>query len=184
MIRLRTSPGSSSARSTTSRSAASTASPGAPSPCSRRLAPMRSTLPRVSAQVMTELRSRFPADLEFAVHARHHARGLGGHPRDPDHARRGDGARRPGRLPLPPELARHADPGRRRAGVAHRHVHRVPGARLLGQHALAASVSSSPSASSSTMRSSWWRRWSITSKKAWRRAMPRSRRWRRSRARS
>ena len=51
-----------------------------------------------------------------------------------DRARPGD----PGRLHLPAGLARHSDPAARRAGLAHRHVRRLPCARLLHQHAVAA----------------------------------------------
>ena len=60
----------------------------------------------------------------------------------------------------------------------------LPAARLLDQHAVAASASCSRSASSSTTRSSSSRRSSTTSSTGCRRATRRSRRWRRSRARS
>ena len=41
----------------------------------------------------------------------------------------------PGGVPVPAELARHADPVRRGAGVADRHLRRPAAARLLDQHA-------------------------------------------------
>ncbi len=80
---------------------------------------------------------RFPPDLAVPLLARHDAAGVRGHPRDPDHARRGDGARHLRRLPVPAELARDADPDDRRAGLADRHVRGLSAARLLDQHAVA-----------------------------------------------
>ena len=84
---------------------------------------------------MDLLRARFPADLDFA-YARHDAPGLEGI-KDPDHARRGARPRRDRRVSLPSELARHAHPDARRAGVARRHVRGVSAAGLLDQHAVA-----------------------------------------------
>ena len=107
-----------------------------------------------------------------------------GHPRDPDHARRGDGARHLRRLSLPAELARDADPDDCRAGVADRHVRRLSRCSASRSTRCRCSASCSPSASSSTMRSSSSKRWSITSRRAWRRGTRRSRRWRKCRARS
>ena len=97
----------------------------------------RSRSPTASSRRWTSCSTRFPPDLDYALLARHDAAGVRGHPRDPDHARRGDGARHPRRLPVPAELARDAHPDDRGAGVAHRHVRRLPAARLLDQHAVA-----------------------------------------------
>ena len=88
-------------------------------------------------QQMNLLRGRFPSDLAVRLHARHDPRRLGGHPRDRHHAHRSDGPGDSRRLPVPPELAGDADPGSRRAGLADRHLHGLPGARLLAEHALA-----------------------------------------------
>ncbi len=67
---------------------------------------------------------------------RHHPAGDRGDQGDPDHPRRGDGARHPRRLPLPPELAGDAHPPDRGPGVAHRHLRGFPAPRLLDQLAL------------------------------------------------
>ena len=80
-------------------------------------------------------RSAFPTGLTYIDSLRHHALRRGLDPRGHEDARRGDAARLPGRLPVPAELARDADPARRRAGVADRHVRRHVRARLFDQHA-------------------------------------------------
>ena len=134
---------------------------------------------------MAELQRRASrADMDYRSRSTRRCRSPKGIHEIAEHARRGDRAGHHRRLHLPAELARDADPADGRAGVADRRVRRLPAARLLDQHAVAASASSSPSASSSTTRSSWSRRSSTTSSTGWRRARRRSRRWRRCRARS
>ena len=56
-------------------------------------------------------------------------------PRSDHHAARGRRARAAGRVRLPAELARDADPDHRRAGVADRRVRRPAAVRLHDQHA-------------------------------------------------
>ena len=60
-----------------------------------------------------------------------------GHRRNRAHAGRSLGSRHHRGLHLSPGLARHADPSTGRAGFARWHVHALPAARLLHQHALA-----------------------------------------------
>ena len=70
-------------------------------------------------------RRAFPPGLSYAVAVRHHALRRGVDPRGGEDAGRGDAAGVPRRLPVPAELARHADPDHRRAGVADRHLRRA-----------------------------------------------------------
>ena len=93
-----------------------------------------------------------------------------------DHARRGDRARRPRRLRLPPELARDAHPAAHRAGVAHRRLRGLSRCSASRSTRCRSSGSCSPSASSSTTPSSSSRRSSTTSRRACRRATRPSRR--------
>ena len=109
---------------------------------------------------------------------RHIAAGHRGDQGDREHPRRGDGPRHPGRLPVPPELARDPDPPHRRAGVPDRHLRLLPASSASRSTRSPSSASCSPSASSWTTRSSWWRRSSTTSRKGWRRATPPCRRCR------
>ncbi len=88
-------------------------------------------------KTMEELKGRFPADLDYAGHARHHAAGHRGHPRDRRDAYRGHDPRHHRRLPLPAELAGDAHPDDCGAGVARRHLRRVSFAGFLDQHAVA-----------------------------------------------
>ena len=69
-----------------------------------------------------------------ARHDRPRDRGREG---DRHHAARGDRARHPGRLRLPPELAGHAHPHPHHSGVPRRHLRVLPDARVHDQHALA-----------------------------------------------
>ena len=71
-----------------------------------------------------ELAKRFPQGIDLHHPVRHHALRQGVDPRGGEDAGRGDGAGVPGRVPVPAELARDADPDRRGAGVADRHVRR------------------------------------------------------------
>ena len=84
---------------------------------------------------MAELVRALPGGPHLLHPLRHHALRRGLDPRGGDHARRGDGAGVPGGVPVPAELARDADPVRRGAGVADRHLRRAVAARLLDQHA-------------------------------------------------
>ena len=133
-----TSPGSSSGRCSTTRSAATTAGLGASSPSSRSPARTRSRWPSKIKATMEELRHALPAGHGVHDLARHDAAGRGGHQRDRPHAVRGGRPRHPRRLHLPAELAGDADPAADRAGLADRRVHVLPAARLLDQRALAA----------------------------------------------
>ena len=79
---------------------------------------------RVERTRWRELAQRFPQGLDVRDPVRHHALRRGVDPRGGEDARRGDGAGVPGGVPVPAELARDADPVRRGAGVADRHVRR------------------------------------------------------------
>ena len=65
---------------------------------------------------MNELARSFPAGVTWIIPVRHHAVRHRLDRRGGEDAVRGDGAGDAGGLPLPPELARHPDPGARRAG--------------------------------------------------------------------
>ena len=127
-------------------------------------------------KAMAELKTRFPEDLDYAVSVDTTAAGDGGHPGDREHARRGDAAGDPRRLPLPPELAGDADPAARRAGVARSARSRSSRCSASRSTRCRSSAWCWRSASWWTTRSSWWRRWSTTSSRGCRRARPRSRR--------
>ena len=84
---------------------------------------------------LNELAAALPGGLHLCDPVRHHHVRRGVDPRSGDHAARGDAAGVPGGVHLPAELARDADPVRRGAGVADRHLRRPAAARLLDQHA-------------------------------------------------
>ena len=88
-------------------------------------------------QVMDDLHSRFPSDLDYTYTLDTTRAGVRRHQGDSQDARRGHGTGHPRRVPVPPELARHDDSDARRAGVADRHLRPVPAARVLDQHAVA-----------------------------------------------
>ena len=85
---------------------------------------------------------------------------------------------------VPADLASFDHSARRSAGLARRHVWCAALARLLVEHACPCSDWSSPSASSWTMRLSWWRTSSGTSRSGNRRSMPQGGRWKKCPARS
>ncbi len=88
----------------------------------------------VVKETVAELAERFPAGLGVRDPLRHDTLRGGVDPRSAEDARRGDDPRLPRRLPLPAELARHAHPDHRGAGVADRRIRRATRARVLDQH--------------------------------------------------
>ena len=98
-------------------------------------APTRWTSPKTSTRLMKDIWQALPAGNGIPERVRHHALRRGVDPRSGEDAARSDGAGVPGGVPVPAELARDADPVRRRAGIADRHLRRAATARLLDQHA-------------------------------------------------
>ena len=86
---------------------------------------------------MARLAERFPSDMHVDADARHDRPRDRGREGDRHHAARGDRARHPGRLRLPPELAGHAHPDPHHSGLPRRHLPVLPDDRVLDQHALA-----------------------------------------------
>ena len=79
-----------------------------------------------------------PGGRRLQDHLRHHDLRQGEHQQRPAHAVRGVRPGRDRRLSFPRQFSRHPDPDDCRAGVADRHVRGDAGARLLGQHRVAA----------------------------------------------
>ena len=87
-------------------------------------------------QTLTRAKGIFPPDMDYKIVYDTTPVGAGLDPRDREDLRRGDHPGDPRRLHLPAEHPRHVHPAADGAGVADRHVHLLPAARLLGQHAV------------------------------------------------
>ena len=135
-------------------------------------------------KLMAEIKQKFPCRPGVCGHARYDGGRHGRHRGDRPHPRHRLHPRDPRRVHLPAGLARDADSHARGAGVTGRHLHVVPDLSASPSIPCRCSAWCSRSASSSTMRSSWWRGFSGTSRRVWRRKMPPERRWRNSPARS
>ena len=127
--------------------------------------------------LVAELKKRFPSDVDYAISLDQTKAGHRGHSRDSDHARRGAAARDRRGVPVPAGLARDAHPAARSTGLADRHLHPVSRVRIFDQHPVDVRAWCSRSAWWSTMRSSWSRRWSGTSRRVRRPSRPRSMPW-------
>ena len=80
---------------------------------------------------------KVPVGHERRADARHDGPRDGGREGDRHHAARGDRARHPGRVRLPPELAGHAHPDPHHSGVPRRHLRVLPDDGVLDEHAVA-----------------------------------------------
>ena len=169
---------------TTPSSAASTASPAGVVAAFQLRARTRSTSRGGRASGWRDLKTRFPAGIDYEISLDTTAPVKAGIEEILITLLEAIGLVIAGRLHLPAELAGDADPAAHRAGVAGRRVRPVPVPRLLDQHAVAVWAGAGRLASSSTTPSWSWRRSSTISRRACRRATRRSRRCTRCRHRS